>query len=93
MNFFQNTSVSGDKAGKWKTGPGLANKFEYFMVNHNLNLATKSNKFKFKSLDECLNTLYTMCTYLKDQENNNKRQRTKLTKLVPISFVELKVKR
>ena len=43
------------------------------MVNHNVNLATKSNKFKFESLDEFLNTLYTMHTYLKGQKNNNKR--------------------
>ena len=63
------------------------------MVNHNVNLATKSNKFKLKSLDECLNTLYTMRTYLKDQQNKNKRQCTEPRKLVPISFVELKIKR
>ena len=62
------------------------------MVNHNLNLATKSNKFKFKLLDECFKTLYTICTCLKDQQNNSKRRRTESTKLVPISFVELKFK-
>ena len=63
------------------------------MANHDVNLATKSSKFKFKSLDECLNNLYTMRTYLKGQHNNNKRQRSEPTKLVPISFVELKLKR
>ena len=34
-----------------------------------------------------------MRTYLKGQCNKNKRQHTKPTKLVPISFVELKIKR
>ena len=34
-----------------------------------------------------------MRTYLKGQCNKNKRQRTEPTKLVPISFVELKIKR
>ena len=34
-----------------------------------------------------------MRTYLNGQYNNNKRQRTEPTKLVPISFVELKTKR
>ena len=34
-----------------------------------------------------------MCTYLKGQCNTNKRQYTEPTKLVPISFVELKIKR
>ena len=63
------------------------------MVNHTVNLTTKSNKFKFKSLDECLNKSYSMRTYLKCQYNNNKRQRTEPTKLVPISFVELEIKR
>ena len=62
------------------------------MVNHNVNLATKSNNFNFKSLDEYLNTLYTMLTYLKGQKNNNKRQHREPTKLVPIMFVELKIK-
>ena len=33
-----------------------------------------------------------MCTYLKGQYNKNKRKRTEPTKLVPISFVELKIK-
>ena len=42
------------------------------MVNHNVDLVTKSNEFKFKSLDECLNTLYTMRTYLKGQYNKTK---------------------
>ena len=56
------------------------------MTNHNTNLAVKSNTFKFKSLDECLNNLHTMRTYLKDQHNKNKRQRTEPTKLVLISF-------
>ena len=34
-----------------------------------------------------------MRTYLKGHHNKNKRQRTKPTKLVPISFLELKIKR
>ena len=34
-----------------------------------------------------------MRTYLKGQHNENKRQRTEPTKLVPISFIELKIKR
>ena len=34
-----------------------------------------------------------MRTYLKGQYNNNKRQRTEPTKLLSISFVELKIKR
>ena len=63
------------------------------MTNHNTNLAVKSNKFKFKSLDECLNNSYTIRTYLKGHQNKNKRQRTEPTKLVPISFLELKIKR
>ena len=45
-----------------------------------------------KLLDECLNNLYTMRTYLKGQCNKNKRQRTEPTLLVPISSVELKIK-
>ena len=56
-------------------------------------LATKSNKFKFDSLDECLNILHMMRTYLKGQHNKNKRQRTEPTKLVPISFIQLTIKR
>ena len=47
----------------------------------------------FGVLGECLNNLYTMRTYLKGQYNKNKRQRKEPTKLVPISFVELKIKR
>ena len=39
-----------------------------------------------------LNTSYTMCAYLKGQYNKNKRQRTEPTKLVPISFIEIKIK-
>ena len=62
------------------------------MTNHDVNLSAKSNKFKFKSLDECLNNSYTMLTYLKDQYNKNKRQNTEPTKLVLISFIELKIK-
>ena len=73
-------------------GRGPAENNERFMTNHNTNLAVKSNKFKFKSLDECLNNLYTMHTYLEGQHNKNKRQCTEPTKLVPISFVELKIK-
>ena len=62
------------------------------MVNHNVNSATKSNKFKCKSLDECLNTFFTMSAYLKGHQNKNKRQHTEPTKLEPIiSFVELKI--
>ena len=81
--------MSSDKKYKWKIGPGLAKKYECFMANHDANLATKSSKFKFESLDECLNNLYSMRTYLKGQYNNyNKRQRTEPTKLVPISFME-----
>ena len=86
---FENMSVSGEEQDKWKEGPGLAKKCKYFMTNHHVNLATKSNEFKFKSLDECLNNLHSMRTYLKGQYNKKKRQRTKPTKLVPISFVEL----
>ena len=56
-------------------------------------IATKSNKFKFQTLDECSNILHSMRTYLKGQHNENKRQRTEPTKLVPISFIELKIKR
>ena len=63
------------------------------MANHDVNLNTKSSKFKFKSLDECLNNSYMMRTYLKGQQNKNKRQRTEPTKLVPISLLELKIKR
>ena len=74
-------------------GLGLAKNNECFTNNHNTNLAVKSNKFEFKSLDECLNNLYTMCNYLKGQHNKNKRQQTKPTKLDPISFLKLKIKR
>ena len=70
----------------------MAKKCECFMANH-VKLATKSNKFMFKSLDECLTNSYSMCTYLKGQYNNNKRRHTGPTKLVPIMFVELKIKR
>ena len=63
------------------------------MVNHNVHLFTKSNKTKFKSIDECLNTSYNMSTYLRGQYNKNERQHTEPTKLVPISFIELKIKR
>ena len=62
------------------------------MVSYNVNSSIKSNKFKFKSLDAFLNTLYTMCTYLEGHHDNNKRQLTEPTKLVTISFVELKIK-
>ena len=63
------------------------------MANHDVKLATKSAKFKFKSLDACLNDSYSVLTYLKGQYNNNKRKHTEPTKLVPTSFVELKIKR
>ena len=62
------------------------------MVNHNVNLATKNNKFKFEKLNKYLNTLYSICTYLKSHQNNNKWQHTEPTKFVPIRFVELKIK-
>ena len=62
------------------------------MTNHDVNLATKSNEFNVKSLDGCLNTSSTMRTYLKVQYNKNKMQRTEPTKLVPFSFIELKIK-
>ena len=62
------------------------------MTNHNVNVATRSKKFKFKSLDECLNTLYTMRTYLEGQYNKNKRQHTEPAILVSISFIELRIK-
>ena len=46
------------------------------------------------SLDKCLNSSYsTLCTYLTNQHNRNKRRKIKPAKLVPISFVDLKVKR
>ena len=62
------------------------------MANHDVNLAAKSNKFKLTSLNECLNNSYTMRTYLKGKCAKNKRQCTDPTKLVPIIFVELKIK-
>ena len=49
---------------------------------------------KFKSLDDCLNISYTSIrTYLVSQHNNNKRQKTNPTFLVPLTFVHLQVKR
>ena len=75
-------SVSGNKKDETrKMGPGPAENNECFVTNNNTNLAVKSNKFKFKSLDECLNNLYTMRTYLKGHQNKNKRQCTEPTKL------------
>ena len=82
-----------DDGNAWKIGPGKAKSCEIFMNTINDNLATKNNKFKFNSLDECLNSLFTMSNYLKGHINQNKRQRTEPTKLVPISFIELKIKR
>ena len=74
-------------------GPGPAKNNECLVNDEDTKLAVKSNKFKFMSLDQCLNNLYTMRTYLKGQQNKNKRQCTDPTKLVPISFLELKIKR
>ena len=74
-------------------GSGPAKNNECLVNDEDTKLAVKSNKFKFMSLDECLNNLHTMRTYLKSQQNKNKRQRTEPTKLVPISFLELKIKR
>ena len=74
-------------------GPGVNNSCECFMVTNNENLATKNSKIRFDSLDECLTMSYTTRTYLKGHQNPNKRQRTEPTKLVPISFIELKIKR
>ena len=48
----------------------------------------------FTSLDKCLNNSYSILrTYLTSHHNNNKRRKTEPVKLVPISFIELKVKR
>ena len=74
-------------------GPGVNDSCECFMATNNVNLATKNSKIRFDSLDECLTMSYTMRTYLKGHQNPNKRQRTEPTKLVPISFIELKIKR
>ena len=73
------------------SGPAKNN--ECLVNDEDTKLAVKSNKFNFMSLDECLNNSYTMRTCLKGQQNKNKRQRTNPTKLVPISFLELKIKR
>ena len=62
------------------------------MVNHNENLATKINKLKVKIINKHLNTLYSVYADLKSHHNQNKRQDAELTKLVPIMFVELKIK-
>ena len=53
---FEIMPMPGNEADEQKTGPGLAKKFECFMANHDVNLATKSKKIKFESLDECLIT-------------------------------------
>ena len=56
-----------------------------------MDLDTKNNRTKFKSLDECLNTsMTTIRTYLKSHPN--KRQKIVPVPLIPITFVELKVK-
>ena len=73
-------------------GSGPAKNNECLVNDEDTKLAVKSNNFKFMSLDECLNNSCTMRTYLKGQQNKNKRQRTEPTKLVPISFLELKIK-
>ena len=39
------------------------------MANHDVNLATKGDKFNFKSLDECSNNYFSMRTYMKGQYN------------------------
>ena len=56
-----------------------------------MDLGTKNNHTKLKSLDECLNTSMTsLWTYLKSHPN--KRQKIKPATLIPLIFVELKVK-
>ena len=42
---FKNMSMYGNKKDKQKTGPGLAKKCECFMASHDVNLATKTNKY------------------------------------------------
>ena len=57
-----------------------------------MDLDTKNNLTKFKSLDKCLNTSMTsMRTYLKSHPN--KRQKIVPVPLIPITFVEPKIKR
>jgi len=61
-------------------------------MHNSMNLDTKNNRTKFKSLDKCLNTSMTsLQIYLKSHPN--KRQKIKPVTLIPITFVELKVKR
>ena len=56
-----------------------------------MDLDTTNNRTKFKSLDECLNTSMTSIrTYLKSHPH--KRQKIVPVPLIPITFVELKVK-
>ena len=46
------------------------------------------------SLDQCINTSYTsLRTYLNSPKNNNKRIKIESVNIVPIVFVELKIKR
>ena len=89
---FKNMSVS-DNGSAWKIGLGLAKLCECFVTTINDNLAIWNNKFKFNSLDECLNSSFAMSNYMKCHKNQHKRQRTEPTKLVPISFIKLKIKR
>ena len=59
---------------------------------HNpMDLDTKNNCTKFKSLAKCLNTsMISLGTYLKIHPN--KRHKIETVTLIPITFVELKVK-
>ena len=74
----------------WKAGLVKSKSDENIM--HNLmNLDTKNNRTKFKSLDKCLSTSMTsLRTYLKSHPN--KRQKIESVTLIPITFVELKEK-
>ena len=74
----------------WKAGLVKSKSDENIM--HNLmNLDTKNNRTKFKSLDKCLSTSMTsLRTYLKSHPN--KRQKIESVTLIPINFVELKEK-
>ena len=60
-------------------------------MHNSMDLDTKNNCTKFKSLDKCLNTSMTsLQTYLKSHPN--KRHKIEPVTLIPITFVELKVK-
>ena len=56
---------------KWNVGSGPTKNNERLVNDEDTKLAVKSNKFKFTSLDECLNNSYTIITYLKGQQNKN----------------------